>query len=309
MNTSERYARNTAIIDAYNEGISATEIAERHGVTTATIYHVVREARLEGAPIAARTRGARKNQTDRNALIVDRYRSGETLEAIGNDYGLSRERIRQIVRKHGVETYNRSVLAYRTWVDSNGEQVNATFSATRSINATCAAHPEVPAAWVRRLLRPRAHESVHGRSAVAKVWTDNEIFAALRSASINGVVTTTGYARWRRSGATVEGRTPPTTSLITWRFGSWKQAAQAAGLSIGRTSRPHYERQWTREDALTAVCAFIADAHERGIRPTYAGYDAWVSENPGNPSGAYLRHLTGSSWSEILMEALANKAA
>lgn len=311
MNTRERYARNTAIITAYNDGVPATDIAATHGITTATVYHVVREAREEGAPIPNRTRGARKIHGDRNVVIVDRYQSGETLEAIGNDYGLSRERIRQIIRKHGVATYNRnrSVVAYRAWVDTHGDEINATFSATRSINATCAAHPEVPTAWVRRFLRPRAGESIHGRTAVAKVWTDEGIFTALRAAAVDGIVTTTGYARWRRSGATIDGRIPPTTSLITWRFGSWKQAAEAAGLSIGRTSRTNYERQWTRDDALTAVTKFVHDADTRGIRPTYARYDAWVSENPGHPSGAYLRHLTGASWSEILMEAIAAKAA
>lgn len=34
--------------------------------------------------------------------ILDRRRAGATLQAIATDYGLSRERIRQICKKHGV---------------------------------------------------------------------------------------------------------------------------------------------------------------------------------------------------------------
>lgn len=38
---------------------------------------------------------------ERNALMVERYIEGETLDAIGQDYGVTRERVRQIVSKVG----------------------------------------------------------------------------------------------------------------------------------------------------------------------------------------------------------------
>lgn len=38
---------------------------------------------------------------ERNALMVSRYIQGETLDAIGQDYGVTRERVRQIVSKVG----------------------------------------------------------------------------------------------------------------------------------------------------------------------------------------------------------------
>jgi hypothetical protein len=54
-----------------------------------------------------RSRGIRSERSDyrfdRNAQIAKRVREGETLQAIGNDYGLTRERIRQIsLKKNGV---------------------------------------------------------------------------------------------------------------------------------------------------------------------------------------------------------------
>jgi transposase len=310
MNTSERFLRNTQMVTAYNDGISADQIAEEHGVTPATVYHVIREARLNGTTIVTHNRGRRPStNADRDSAIVDAYRGGRTLESIGNDYGLSRERVRQIVKRSGLETYGRTVSAYRRWVENHGEEINASFTKSRSVAATVAAHPEFPVAWIRRILRPRSGESIHGRPPSVKVWSDDEIFAALAAAAVDGVVTTTLYTRWRRDGGLIEGRTPPTSTLITWRFGSWRNAVERAGLQIGRTSRTEYTRQWTRDDAINAVASFIADARTRGLRPTYALYDAWASENPGNPSGAYLRHLTNNSWTEIVMEAFSRTQA
>jgi transposase len=310
MNTRERFARNNNMIAAYNNGTPVTDIAAHHDVTTATVYGVLRDARSEGVEIAPRHKGGRKvSLSERNSDIVARYTAGATLETIGREYEISRERVRQIVKKAGVGTYGRSVAARRRWEAEHGDTINATFTRTRSVAATINAHPDVPAVWIKRLLRPRSHESVHARATAPKIWSDTEIFAALNAAATDGIVTTTTYARWRRNGGNIDGRTPPTSTLITWRFGSWRTAVERAGLQIGRTSRNNYARTWTRDDALHAVSQFVIDAHARGIRPTYARYDAWVIDNPGNPSGAYLRHLTGNSWSEILMEALDTTAA
>jgi hypothetical protein len=56
-------------------------------------------------PRAAAERAARLEariedyRHERNEAIVERYAAGETLEAIGTDYGLSRERVRQIAKR------------------------------------------------------------------------------------------------------------------------------------------------------------------------------------------------------------------
>ncbi|QTG82576.1 sigma factor-like helix-turn-helix DNA-binding protein [Arthrobacter crystallopoietes] len=53
------------------------------------------------SPVEAAVSGQQLTQAQRNAIWVRRYIDGETLEAIGSDYGVTRERVRQIVTKIG----------------------------------------------------------------------------------------------------------------------------------------------------------------------------------------------------------------
>jgi len=52
------------------------------------------------------TRPARTtlDQLRRAVEMAERYHKGDTLDAIGKDYGLTRERVRQILRQYGVES-------------------------------------------------------------------------------------------------------------------------------------------------------------------------------------------------------------
>lgn len=44
------------------------------------------------------------DQLRRAVEFAERYHKGDTLDAIGKDYGLTRERVRQVLRKYGVES-------------------------------------------------------------------------------------------------------------------------------------------------------------------------------------------------------------
>lgn len=64
---------------------------------------------FEAAPpvLAAVSRAALRNElpprpvSDRHAVILARFEGGETLQQIGDDFGITRERVRQIVKKEG----------------------------------------------------------------------------------------------------------------------------------------------------------------------------------------------------------------
>lgn len=88
----------------YDSGLSAGTIAAEHGKSYAT---VVRYIRAVGGTI--RPRGKQKTEhgvldTSRAEAMRERYLGGETLQQIGDDYGLTRERVRQILRKTNVDS-------------------------------------------------------------------------------------------------------------------------------------------------------------------------------------------------------------
>jgi hypothetical protein len=82
----------------YEAGIPSPEICDRHDIAAATMLKMVRRAGGE----------VRRNQSgpddpERALRIVERYQGGETLQEIGDDLGLTRERVRQVLETMGVK--------------------------------------------------------------------------------------------------------------------------------------------------------------------------------------------------------------
>lgn len=91
----------------YESGLSGPAIAAEHGKTLQTVYRYIRAA---GGTIGYN--GTKHTATGvlddaRAADMRARYQSGETLQAIGDSYGITRERVRQILRKTGVPSLGR----------------------------------------------------------------------------------------------------------------------------------------------------------------------------------------------------------
>jgi len=307
MNTAERYERNKAVIDQYNNEERITDIASTFGITMATVMNVVREGRKMG--LVTRTPRSRRsdNNPERNAAIIVAYNAGDSMDKIGANYSLSRERVRQILTNSGVKSRTMKDYfsnAYSTWVERHGAEVTEVFEETRSISKTIKELNGYSEVWVRRFLADRRHETI--RTHVAeRFWTNERMIDVLRTASEDGVLTIPRYQKWRVSGATTEGKIPPTHTLIIWRFGTWNDALAAAGLQTKeRNNHRIYSRSWSADDAIVAVKTYTHQSLRDNVRPTFAGYEKWCHKNPGHPSGSYLRYLTGKTWAEVLHEAL-----
>lgn len=303
MNAEQRIQRNQEIISDYNAGVKVRNIALKHELSEVSISKIISAGRMVGQVTLVSEKGA----SGRNKEIASLYEEGMTMQAIAHKYDLSRERVRQILCAQGVES--RSVgeandAAYLKWVDENGDAINQMFNRTLSIRATASAMPEHPKTWVRRFLSGRKHEVVRTNS-VKKFWTNERLVRLLAEASEDGTLTIPRYRKWRTSGATFEGRVPPTHAVIVWAFGSWNNALASAGLSSTdrRTSRV-YKRTWSTDDAYAAVRAYSLHSIKQGRYPTFSGYGKWSSENPGHPSGTYIRVLTSKSWAELLRQVM-----
>lgn len=310
MNTSERHARNTAIIDGYNSGKSTSELAAEHGVSEATVMLAVRNGRRAGQvtrALRSRSNEYHAKSNERANEIRTHYEAGLSMSEVGRRFGISRERVRQILQKQGVQSRSiggQNSKKYENWVAEHGDEINKSFDELRSINKVVAAHPEMSAGWIRRLLTPRRKETIHS-SGVPRYWTNERIISVLRSAAGHDhKLTVPMYNKWRESGVKVEGRTPPTFTLVVWRFGSWRNGVESAGLLSTRKTKRRYTRTWTSEDVLNSVRTYATEALESEKRPTFSGYEKWARESGGrHPSGSYLRWATGKTWVALLREA------
>lgn len=94
MGIKEKYARYEAIAKEIEAGLTAYEASAKHGLSLQTIYRIVHEW-----GVATPANGLWPQIKSRNDEIVTHFQAGETLEAIGAAYGITRERVRQITNK------------------------------------------------------------------------------------------------------------------------------------------------------------------------------------------------------------------
>src|SRR5690606_18929432 len=80
------------------QGMTRQEAAEKLGLTYATIHRYAAKLNLQ-----FKRPGTGPADTERASAMVAMYQAGKTLHEIGELYGVSRERVRQILTKyHGI---------------------------------------------------------------------------------------------------------------------------------------------------------------------------------------------------------------
>lgn len=255
--------------------------------------------------------GATGGQTvDGRTLDIHALRAaGWTLQAIGDRFGLTRERVRQIlaesngptaqqVRDHRAALHAREVARWqRELIDWLRANPGRTADAARAAKGWNEQQLSEAMSDEARRLAVRTH---HG--AIRK-WTEEEVLDAMRSAWNLTKTNSTGlsykqYNKLLESGL-VDG---PTAVRILQIFGTWQQAADRAGIPAGKKPNRSYESAWTDEEILAVVRRYLADPSTRGAFHTW---DEWKRIHaPDAPSGGTMRNRLGQ-WSEIKKRALA----
>lgn len=239
---------------------------------------------------------------DQRAVICARaYAMGATLQELGGRFGVTRERIRQILGKETPWSSTDISNALR------GLRAARLAEHERAALAWSTAHPGAPVSKgvaalgmseqqvLERLGRRRSRHQPAGRKKTSSTRrSDDQILSDLRAYHLEtGKTTAAGFTDWARDNE-VPG---PQTAAI--RFGTWNDALRAADLAQAMGNK---RSNITDEDMWAALVSLV-QAPDGGTTAVVA--EEWLAAREGAPSLALIRQRLGMSWSEIVARALA----
>lgn len=256
------------------------------------------DAETNIAPLPERVRRMRKL-----------YDTGATLEEVARQFGVSRERVRQIFTKHGLHTRSlteTNALRRQVLLDGHRERIFELIDEGATARQVVT-RLDIPMRIVQDILETdpsRKRLVAFQRTAKARPshpkYSDEEIIECLRAANVElgGVLTTADYTAFARTRKLADGRHWPLHQTPANRFGSWRAALQKAGLQANPPSAVAGQRIFTREHCIDAILEVERDlAHP----PTAAEYERAAAASGGAlPSLATLRQRCGG-WQHALL--------
>ena len=232
-----------------------------------------------------------------------------SLDEIALRFGVSRERVRQILRAHGGPDPQDIAEARRRRAEAQaearidellarwraGEPPRTAASALGLQAAACRSTIERFATEVDRAARKA---SMAGGRAV-NTYTDRDIILALTSVCtrVGRVPSAKEYALHARQ------LNYPSLPTILNRMGGWAHALRAAGMKPISSPPRARTRRWTEEACWAALRAVVA---ELGEIPTVLGYERHAAGRDELPSSATLRNRLGR-WSAITTQLAAQR--
>src|SRR5699024_5754380 len=246
--------------------------------------------------------GCKDLRASRSARL---YAFGATLQEIGDLFGVTRERIRQILSRD------------TPWSSTDLSAAAKALAAARRTEHTAAAdewsrtHPAAPLdaaraalglseEQVRRLLgrRRSRHEPAFEVPRETARRTEEEIVADLRAFHTEtGKTTCQAFTAWARE------HDVPGHQTAAIRFGTWNEALKAAGLGEEKGA----PRSSFRDEDLWAAVLSAVQAEDGGT--TFRAVSDWLAQRPAAPSGVLIRKRLcgqeGGSWTETVTTALA----
>lgn len=259
---------------------------------------------------ARRRRGARRTPEldERDRDICARRASGQTLEQIAQHYDLTRERVRQIVARDGVEPVDLQQAAEQEIARlaelSDKLSTSLRTDGPASLDAL-AERVGCTREELQLALRPADRKLVLREKPVVRKFSDETILEGLRRMSRQraaeqgrpGELVPVSYVYWN---AHRDPELLPTSVRVMQRFSTWNQACEAAGIPIrAQRKRSGPTPRWDDQDCLRWVATFL---HRCDGSSSYAAFDAWIRTQPDAPSAQTIRNRIGG-WNTILRAA------
>jgi len=298
-----------------SEGIHSREIAKKVGLSEFQVLEILTTnftKLTEVSEIDKELQGILKEEqvSPRDLKIIQLRKEGKSLDEIGRQSGLTRERVRQILKKLASDLDFREIRNEVQQKELNEFQ-EENISIFRNIQANWDEYKflkfqdlvrifGVPEWRIRKSISPLQYVyfSANEDQKIPQVWTDEQCLESLRNAATYAFpITVTKYRKLLETGE-ISG---PTPALYWQRFGSWVQACDQAGVEYGEAQR-EYNRLWNDTELITFARRFM---HARlDGKWSLEKYEEWrrLPEIEG-PSMALLRLRLGS-WSEIRVMAL-----
>jgi len=242
----------------------------------------------------------------RDKAILSLRLEGKTLEEIGSSFGLTRERVRQIILKDGQDIDFPNISELRRKEKSDplrgiALEITANWNLYRNYDFTMLAREyNVSVPIMRQIVNKVqfAYLIANEESHIEKIWTHEDCVEVLKIAATYAFPLTALSYRRLLNDNSVAG---PTLPVFYSRFGSWADACKAAGVEPGIAMR-EYDSNWSESDLIRIVRQFLWESIE--ISWSVQNYDQWRSGHESLlPSSGLLRNRLGT-WSEIRVLAL-----
>jgi DNA-binding CsgD family transcriptional regulator len=237
----------------------------------------------------------------RASEMLEMYSQGNTLDQIGSSFGITRERVRQILSQtfgdyrafrpdHVTKEKSLRRMTERNaeWDKANGELVKELFSQGVS-DKEISAKLEVSVASVLDYRTRNGMRRTRGLD-----WTDDQIFAAIRLAhkSTKEPITIKTYKQWRDD--LEDPGSAPSYLTLMLRFETFNDACTQASVPFG--GRTNIERRIDYIDEKEVVAHarnFVEWCSTKGLIPTSGTFATYRSEVAKVPSLAIMCRRSG----------------
>jgi DNA-binding CsgD family transcriptional regulator len=229
------------------------------------------------------------------------YRGGYTLERIGEVFGITRERVRQLLVRDMADYKDTKHRNFAAWVDRQKRQFTpAEVEYAQKLYDEGASQSEIAKALraspaeVREVLWIERCIPVH---KARRRFSDADFAAAFQRQSKDGIgPLPTAYEKNRIKGE------EPSSQLAYVRFDGWSEACKNAGLQVPPTAGRGFRRSdyKTAAEILPDLVRFI---EEMGVRrPTVYDYEDWQRGKAATSRTTVVRRF--GSWRKAIDAAL-----
>lgn len=243
---------------------------------------------------------------DRNALIVMLRIEKKTLDQIGQQVGLTRERVRQIIRRISptLEEAIENLVLERgaSFSPVSEEIIRNIFQEYGAVYLSELADLLKTKENIVLTRTPKKfHKYIIDKSIppeFSSQWSKEDVVAILRKAGTYYFPLKTSDYEYLLEIGEISG---PSVPYIYKKYNSWTEMCIIAGVEPAPSLRGEYVLLWNEEELISYLQRYLLD---EGTTGTAGGYDAWRElQHDHVPSGALVRNHF-EKWSDAKRIAL-----